>query len=223
MTNLSEHEVQRRQALQELISLGIEPYPAETFEVNNLSKNILTNYSDSVQDERWKHISIAGRLMSKRIMGSASFAVLQDSEGKIQLYISRDELCPGDDKSLYNAVFKKLLDLGDFIGVTGYVFITKSGEISIHVRTMKLLSKALKPLPFVKEKEGQIYDEVTDPELRYRQRYVDLNINRKSKETFIIRSKLQQTMRIFFVGKRISRSRDAGIATHIWRCCGQAF
>ncbi|MBA2423624.1 MAG: lysine--tRNA ligase [Chitinophagales bacterium] len=201
MTNLSEHEVQRRQALQELISLGIEPYPAETFEVNNLSKNILTNYSDSVQDERWKHISIAGRLMSKRIMGSASFAVLQDSEGKIQLYISRDELCPGDDKSLYNAVFKKLLDLGDFIGVTGYVFITKSGEISIHVRTMKLLSKALKPLPFVKEKEGQIYDEVTDPELRYRQRYVDLNIDRKSKETFIIRSKLQQTMRIFLLEK----------------------
>ncbi len=201
MANLSEHEIQRRESLEELISLGIDPYPAESFEVNTTSKNILQHYSESIDDDGWKQVSIAGRLMSKRIMGNASFAVLQDSEGRIQLYISRDELCPGEDKSYYNSVFKKLLDLGDFIGVTGYVFITKSGEISIHVRTLKLLSKALKPLPVVKEKEGHIYDQVTDPELRYRQRYVDLNINRKSKEAFIIRSKLQQIMRNFLLDK----------------------
>src|SRR4030095_6297388 len=201
MSHLSEHEIQRRQAMKELISLGIEPYPAEGFEINNTSENILSNYNRDPQAAEWKDVAIAGRLMSKRVMGSASFAVLQDSIGKIQLYVNRDELCPGEDKTFYNIVFKKLLDLGDFIGLNGYVFVTKTGEISIHVKSMKLLSKALKPLPVVKEKEGQVFDEVTDPELRYRQRYVDLNINPHSKEVFILRSKLIQSMRNFLLEK----------------------
>ncbi len=199
--HLSEHEIQRRQALEELVSMGIDPYPAESFAVNNTSANILTNYSNNTDAAEWKEVSIAGRLTGKRIMGSASFAVLQDAVGKIQLYVSRDELCPGDDKTLYNTVFKKLLDLGDFIGVTGYVFITKTGETSIHVKSMKLLSKALRPLPVVKEKEGHLFDEVTDPELRYRQRYVDLNVNARSKEIFVMRSRLLQTMRNFLLEK----------------------
>lgn len=152
MTHFSEHEIQRRQALEELVSLGIDPFPAEGFPVNNSSANILGNYLNSTDAAAWKEISIAGRLVSKRIMGSASFAVLQDAAGKIQLYVSRDELCAGEDKTLYNTVFKKLLDLGDFIGVTGYVFVTKTGETSIHVKSLKLLSKALKPLPVVKRK-----------------------------------------------------------------------
>lgn len=201
MTHLSEHEVLRRQTLEELVSMGIDPYPAEGFEVNNSSDNILANYPDNVDGAEWKQVSIAGRVVSKRIMGSASFAVLQDSKGKIQLYVNRDELCAGEDKSFYNIVFKKLLDLGDFIGITGYVFITKTGETSIHVKTLKLLSKSLKPLPVVKEKEGQLFDEVTDPELRYRQRYVDLNINSRSKEVFVLRSKLLQSMRSFLLEK----------------------
>lgn len=201
MAHLSEHEIQRRQTLEELISMGIDPYPAEGFSVNNSSVNILSNYRDNIEQEQWKEVSLAGRIMSKRIMGSASFAVLQDAVGKIQLYVSRDELCPAEDKSFYNTFFKKLLDLGDFIGVTGYVFITKTGEVSIYVKTLKLLSKSLKPLPVVKEKEGQVFDEVTDPELRYRQRYVDLNINQRSKEVFILRSKLVQSMRQFLVDK----------------------
>lgn len=201
MSHLSEHEVQRRQALEELISLGIDPYPAEDFQVNTTSVSILSGYPAAVDLPAWKQVSIAGRIVSKRIMGNASFAVLQDSVGKIQLYLNRDELCEGDDKSLYNHVFKKLLDLGDFIGVTGYVFVTKTGEISIHVKTMKLLSKALKPLPVVKEKEGQVFDEVTDPELRYRQRYVDLTVNPRSKEVFLQRSKMLQSMRNYLLEK----------------------
>ncbi|MEO6167488.1 MAG: lysine--tRNA ligase [Chitinophagales bacterium] len=201
MAHLSEHEVQRRQALEELISMGVDPFPAEGFPVNNSSSNILENYLNSTDAAEWKEVSIGGRLVSKRIMGSASFAVLQDASGKIQLYISRDELCPEEDKTLYNNIFKKLLDLGDFIGVTGYVFVTKTGETSIHVKSLKLLSKSLKPLPVVKEKEGQVFDEVTDPELRYRQRYVDLNVNPHSKEVFVLRSKLLQTMRNFLLEK----------------------
>ncbi len=201
MTHLSEHEIQRRQALEELISMGIDPYPAEEFPVNNTSSAILGKYLSSTDAPEWKEISIAGRLISKRIMGNASFAVLQDGTGRIQLYINRDELCPGDDKSHYNIVFKKLLDLGDFIGITGYVFVTKTGETSIHVKSLKLLSKALKPLPVVKEKEGQVFDEVTDPELRYRQRYVDLNVNPGSKEVFVLRSKMLQSMRSFLLEK----------------------
>lgn len=193
--HLSEHEIIRRQTLQELIQLGINPYPAETYEVNDYSKNILNQYDKDASQYDGKTVTLAGRVMSKRIMGSASFAVLQDSAGKIQLYINRDELCPGEDKTFYNTVFKKLIDLGDFIGITGYVFRTKTGEISIHVQSLKLLSKALRPLPVVKEKEGEVFDAVTDPELRYRQRYVDLNINPASKEVFIKRTKLVNSMR----------------------------
>ena len=201
MAHLSEHEVQRRQSLEELISMGVDPFPAEGFAVNNSSSNILANYLSTTEAPEWKEISIAGRLVSKRIMGSASFAVLQDAAGKIQLYISRDELCAGEDNTLYNTIFKKLLDLGDFIGITGYVFVTKTGETSIHVKSLKLLGKSLKPLPVVKEKEGQLFDEVTDPELRYRQRYVDLNVNPHSKEIFVLRSKLLQSMRNFLLEK----------------------
>ncbi len=195
MTQLSEHETIRRQSLLELQQLGIDPFPAETFEVNDYSKNILSLYEQDAANYEGKTISIAGRVMSKRIMGSASFAVIQDSAGKIQLYISRDELCPTEDKTFYNTVFKKLIDLGDFVGVTGYIFRTKTGEISLHVQSLKLLSKSLKPLPVVKEKEGEVFDAVTNPELRYRQRYVDLNINPASKEVFVKRSRLVNSIR----------------------------
>jgi lysyl-tRNA synthetase class 2 len=195
MTQLSEHEIIRRQTLQELQQIGINPYPAETFEVNDNSLNIISLFDKNAEAYEGKTISIAGRVMSKRIMGSASFAVVQDSVGKIQIYVSRDELCPGEDKTLYNTVFKKLIDLGDFVGITGYVFRTKTGEISIHVQSLKLLSKSLKPLPVVKEKEGEVFDAVTDPELRYRQRYVDLNINPASKGVFVKRTKLVNSIR----------------------------
>lgn len=181
--------------------MGVEPYPAERFEVNNTSKNILEEFEKNPDSFTGKTISIAGRLMGKREMGKASFCVLQDSASKIQLYVRRDDICPGEDKSLYDVVFKKLLDLGDFIGVTGFVFRTKMGEISIHVQSLRLLSKSLKPLPVVKEKEGEVFDAVTDPELRYRQRYVDLNINPKSKEVFIGRSKIVASMRQFLSEK----------------------
>lgn len=198
---LSEHELLRRQSMDELRKMGVEPYPAERFEVNNTSKNILEEFEKNPDSFTGKTISIAGRLMGKREMGKASFCVLQDSESRIQLYVRRDDICPGEDKSLYDVVFKKLLDLGDFIGVTGFVFRTKMGEISIHVQSLKLLSKSLKPLPVVKEKEGEVFDAVTDPELRYRQRYVDLNINPKSKEVFIGRSKIVASMRQFLSEK----------------------
>ncbi len=201
MVHLSEHETIRRQALSELLNMGINPYPAETFVVNDNSKQIHEIYERDASEYEGKVVSIAGRIMSKRIMGSASFAMLQDGVGKIQLYINRDEIASGEDKTLYNIVFKKLIDLGDFIGVTGYVFRTKTGEISIHVQTLKLLSKALKPLPVVKEKEGEVFDAVTDPELRYRQRYVDLNINPTSKMVFIKRTKLVNSIREYLNNK----------------------
>ncbi|MCY7408707.1 MAG: lysine--tRNA ligase, partial [Chitinophagales bacterium] len=197
--NLSEHEILRRQALQELIEMGIDPYPAEGFEVNGYSKNIIAEFEKDPLPFEGKTFSIAGRIMSKRIMGGASFCSINDSKGKIQVYLKKDELCPGEDKSLYEIVWKKLLDLGDFIGVTGYVFRTKTGEVSIHAQSFKLLSKSLKPLPVVKEKEGEKFDEVTDIELRYRQRYVDLNVNQHSKEIFLQRSKLVETMRQFLL------------------------
>ncbi|MBA3649290.1 MAG: lysine--tRNA ligase [Chitinophagales bacterium] len=193
----SEQELLRRQTLQELINLGIEPYPAEEFKISASAGFIHEEYKKDPENNLLKNISIAGRLMSKRIMGSASFAVLQDATGKIQLYVNRDEICPGEDKTFYNIIFKKLLDLGDILGVTGYVFTTKTGETSVHVKTLVLLSKSLKPLPVVKEKEGHMFDEVTDPELRYRQRYVDLNINAHSRTVFIQRSKIIQSMRNF--------------------------
>lgn len=199
--HLSEHEVLRRQALDELIKLGVNPYPAELFEVNDNSVNIKTEFEKDALHFEGKTISIAGRIMSRRDMGKASFVVIQDAVGKIQLYVKRDDICPGEDKSLYDVICKKLLDLGDFIGVKGFVFRTKMGEISIHVQEIKLLSKALKPLPVVKEKEGEVFDAVNDVELRYRQRYVDLNINPHSKEVFVQRSKLVASMRNFLSSK----------------------
>lgn len=194
---LNELEQQRRDALEKIKALGIEPYPQELYEVNVSTAEILRNYE--ADKLAYKNVSIAGRLMSKRIMGKASFAELQDSSGKIQLYINRDEICPGEDKTLYNDVFKKYLDRGDFIGVTGYVFTTQVGEISIHVKTLKLLSKSLKPLPVVKvDADGNVHDAFSNPELRYRQRYVDLTVNPGVRETFIKRTRLINSMRETF-------------------------
>ena len=194
---LSEQEILRREAMAELRKLGIDPYPPEAFEVNVNAKDIKDNYERDKTS--YKSISFAGRIMSRRIMGSASFAELQDATGRIQAYLNRDEICPGEDKTLYNTVFKKLLDIGDFIGVKGYVFTTKTGEISIHVSEMKILAKSLKPLPIVKrDEEGHIYDGFTDPEMRYRQRYVDLTVNPDFKKIFQNRSKVINTMRNYF-------------------------
>ena len=196
--HLSEQEILRRQTLQTLKEAGINPYPADAFNISNLATDIKNQFNDE-ESEQWKEVSLAGRLMSRRIMGKAAFAELQDSSGRIQIYLNRDELCPGDDKTIYNDLFKKWCDLGDFIGIKGYVFRTQVGEISIHVREFKLLSKSLRPLPFPKTDEaGQVYDAFSDPELRYRQRYVDLVVNPHIKEIFIKRTKLFQAMRQFF-------------------------
>jgi lysyl-tRNA synthetase class 2 len=194
--HLSEQEQLRRQSLEELSKLGIEAYPPEEFVVNTSTTELHTNYPNN--PEAFKAVKIAGRIMSRRIMGAASFTEIQDEKGRIQLYIKRDEICPGEDKSLYNTAFKKLMDIGDIIGVEGYAFVTKMGELSIHVTSLKLLSKALRPLPIVKEKDGKIYDAFSDPEQRYRQRYVDLIVNSNVKETFQQRSKIINTMRDFF-------------------------
>lgn len=196
-TGLSELEVLRRNSLNQLRELGINPYPAEAFEINANAADISANYERD--KTAYKNISMAGRIMSRRIMGSASFVELQDSTGRIQVYLKRDDLCPDEDKTLYNTVFKKLMDLGDFIGVKGYVFTTQTGEISVHVTELTLLSKSLKPLPIVKrDEEGNIYDGFTDPEMRYRQRYVDLTVNPGFKQIFINRSKVINTMRNYF-------------------------
>jgi lysyl-tRNA synthetase class 2 len=195
-TDLSEQEIIRRQALDELRRFGIDPYPAAMFPVNVTTREIITNYKSELVN--YQDVTIAGRLMSKRIMGSASFAEIQDEKGRIQLYLKRDDICPGEDKTWYNTVFKKLLDIGDFIGVKGFVFITQVGEISIHVRELTLLGKSLKPLPIVKEKDGVIYDAVTDPEFRYRQRYVDLVVNPGVREVFISRTKIINSLRELF-------------------------
>jgi lysyl-tRNA synthetase class 2 len=197
--NLSEQEQVRRNSMEELRKLGIDPYPAQMFEVNVTAKGILDNYEKRKLD--YKNISIAGRIMGRRVMGNASFAEIQDATGKIQLYIKRDEICPDEDKSLYNQAFKKHLDIGDIIGVKGYVFTTKVGEISIHVSELVVLCKSLKPLPIVKEKEGAVYDAFTDPEQRYRQRSVDLIVNPEVKEAFIKRSSLINIMRTFLLEK----------------------
>lgn len=201
---LSEQEIIRRQAREQLLQAGIEPYPSATFEVNVSAADIHQNYEKRKTD--YKSISIAGRLMSRRIMGSASFAEIQDATGRIQIYLRRDDICPEEDKSLYNNVFKKMMDIGDIIGIKGYVFTTQVGEISIHVTELKMLSKSLKPLPIVKEttdSEGNktTYDAFTDPELRYRQRYVDLIVNPEVRETFVKRTKLVNSMRGFLADK----------------------
>lgn len=197
---LSEQEILRRQKREELIRMGIEPYPAEEFVVNVTAADIIKNYENNKID--YKNVTIAGRLMGFRIMGSAAFAEMQDSTGRIQLYFRRDDLCPGEDKTLYNTVFKKLLDIGDIIGVQGFVFTTQTGEISIHVQEFKILNKSLRPLPVVKrDEEGNIYDGFTDPELRYRQRYVDLIVNPEVREIFIKRARIITTMRSYFDSK----------------------
>jgi lysyl-tRNA synthetase, class II len=195
MTELSEQEQIRRNSLQEIINLGIDPYPAEGFEVNANIRDILEKFP--ADQALYQDVSLAGRIMNRRIMGAASFAEIQDSTGRIQLYLKRDDICPGEDKTMYNTVFKRLLDIGDIIGVKGYVFITQMGEITIHVREFRLLSKSLRPLPIVKEKDGQVYDAFSDPEQRYRQRYVDLIVNPEIKETFIKRNRLVNSMRGF--------------------------
>ena len=191
---LSEQEIVRRESLQKLRELGINPYPAELFDVNNNSVNIKKNYTEGEETE----VIIAGRLMSRRIMGKASFAEIQDSEGRIQIYVNRDEICEGEDKTMYNTVFKKLLDIGDIIGIKGTVFITKVGEISVKVKELSVLTKSLRPLPLPKvDADGTIHDAFTDPEKRYRQRYVDLVVNPHVKEAFIKRTKLTNSMRDF--------------------------
>ena len=189
---LSEQEIGRRQSLQELRDMGIEPYPAAEFPVNAYSTDIREQFSDDAEP---RQVSVAGRLMGRRVMGKASFAEVQDSKGRMQVYVSRDEICPGEDKDLYNKVFKKLMDIGDFIGVKGYVFRTQTGEISIHAQEITLLSKSLKPLPIVKYKDGVAYDKFDDPELRYRQRYVDLIVNDGVKDTFLQRATVLRTIR----------------------------
>lgn len=188
---LSEQEIVRRQSLQELRDMGIDPYPAAEFPVNAYSDNIKANFKE---DEK-RNVVVAGRLMSRRVMGKASFAEIQDSKGRIQIYITRDDICPDEDKTLYNNVFKRLLDIGDFIGVEGFVFKTQTGEISVHAQSLKLLSKSLKPLPIVKYKDGVAYDKFDDPELRYRQRYVDLVVNDGVKDTFLKRATVLRTLR----------------------------
>ena len=189
---LSEQEIVRRQALQELREMGIDPYPAAEYPTNAFSTDIRESFAD---DAPQREVVIAGRLMSRRVMGKASFAELQDSKGRIQVYVSRDDLCPGEDKDLYNKVFKRLLDIGDFIGVKGFVFRTQTGEISVHAQQLTLLSKSLKPLPIVKYKDGVAYDKFDDPELRYRRRYVDLVVNEGVKDTFLKRATVIRTMR----------------------------
>ena len=193
LIELSEQEIQRRESLQKLRDLGIDPYPAALFPVNSSAKEIKKDFEDG------KHVCIAGRMMSQRVMGKASFAELQDASGRIQIYINRDEICPDEDKTFYNEIFKKLLDLGDFIGVEGKVFKTQVGEISIHVTKLTLLAKALRPLPLPKiDAEGRIHDAFTDAEMRSRQRYVDLVVNPQVKDTFVKRSKTISSMRRFF-------------------------
>ncbi|MBR3015450.1 MAG: lysine--tRNA ligase [Bacteroidaceae bacterium] len=190
---LSEQEIIRIQSLQELRNMGIDPYPAAEFPTNAFSTDIRAEFKDD--DEEKREVVIAGRMMSRRVMGKASFAELQDSKGRIQVYVTRDDICPDENKDLYNVVFKRLLDIGDFIGVKGFVFRTQTGEISVHAQSLTLLSKSLKPLPIVKYKDGVAYDKFEDPELRYRQRYVDLVVNDGVKETFLQRATVIRTMR----------------------------
>ncbi|MBS2209848.1 lysine--tRNA ligase [Carboxylicivirga mesophila] len=193
---LSEQEIIRRKSLEELNKLGINAYPAAEFKTTHLSTEIKQEFDP--EKDNLKEVVIAGRIMSRRIMGKASFAELKDAEGRIQIYLNRDDMCPGEDKTLYNTVFKKLLDIGDIIGVKGFIFQTQMGETTLHVQELTILSKSLKPLPIVKEKDGKVYDAFSDPELRYRQRYVDLIVNEGVKDVFIKRTKLMNSMRQFF-------------------------
>ena len=195
-SELNEQEQNRRDSRRAMQELGIDPYPAEAFEVNITSQQIKEQYDP--EKKNLLDIKIAGRIMTRRIMGAAAFIELQDEKGRIQIYIKRDEICQGEDKTLYNTVFKKLLDIGDIIGIKGFAFITQTGELSIHAKEMKVLSKSLRVLPIVKEKEDQVYDAFADPELRYRMRYVDLIVNPAVRDTFVKRTKIINTMRNFF-------------------------
>ena len=195
LLELSEQEIIRRNSLNELRAMGIEPYPAAEYVTNAFSTDIKQEFKD--EDEP-RMVSIAGRMMSRRVMGKASFIELQDSKGRIQVYITRDDICPEENKEMYNTVFKRLLDLGDFIGIEGFVFRTQMGEISIHAKKLTVLSKSIKPLPIVKYKDGVAYDSFEDPELRYRQRYVDLAVNEGIKDIFIKRTKVYNSMREYF-------------------------
>ena len=196
---LSEQEQLRRKSLEEIKKLGINPYPASKYEITACSKDIKNTYNS--EENNFQNISIAGRIMTRRIMGKASFIELQDSKGKIQVYFNRDEICSGEDKTLYNIVFKKLLDLGDIIGIKGDVFITQTGEITVKAKDYTILTKSVRPLPVVKEKDGKTYDAFSDPEQRYRMRYLDLIVNPQVKETFIKRTKLTNSMREYLNGK----------------------
>ena len=199
---LTEQEIVRRENLQKIIDLGINPFPAEQFEVNATAAVVKKEYDASLPN--FQEVSMAGRIMMKRVMGKASFAELQDSSGRIQIYVSRDEICPGEDKALYNTLFKKLLDIGDYVGIKGFAFLTKTGELTIHVKEFKFLSKSLRPLPIVKTKvneetgETETYDAFTDPEARYRQRYVDLTVNPQFKAIFLKRTQVINSMRSYF-------------------------
>ena len=193
---LSEQEIIRRESLAKLRELGIEPYPAPLYPVNTSTKEILEGYDP--EKGNFNEVCIAGRIMSRRIMGAASFMGLQDADGRIQVYVNRDEICPGEDKTMYNTVFKKLLDIGDVVGIKGFAFITKTGQLSVHAKELTLLSKSLKVLPIVKEADGKVFDAFSDPELRYRQRYVDLIVNPQVKDVFVKRAKIVATMREYF-------------------------
>jgi len=195
-TEYNEQEIIRRESLSAMREIGIEPYPAEAYDVNITTQEIKDKYN--ADEKNLQEISLAGRIMTRRIMGAASFMEIQDETGRIQVYIKRDDICPGEDKAMYNTVFKKLLDIGDIIGIKGYAFITNAGELSVHARELKVLSKSLRVLPIVKEKEGQKYDAFTDPEQRYRMRYVDMIVNPQVRDVFIKRTKIMNTMREFF-------------------------
>ncbi len=195
----SEQEAIRRSSLKELENLNINAYPAEAFEINASTAEIREQFNP--EKNNFQNVSIAGRIMTRRIMGAAAFFELQDEHGRIQVYIKRDDICPGEDKTLYNTVFKKLLDIGDIVGVTGFAFITQTGALSLHAKSLKVLSKSLRVLPIVKEKDGEVYDAFADPELRYRMRYVDLIVNPQVREVFIKRTKLINAMRDFFNAK----------------------
>lgn len=201
LPHLSEQELIRRDKLKSILDMGVDPYPARSYPVSHLAQSIRNEYKAEEHNGKWADVCLAGRIMSIRDMGKACFAVLQDNTGKMQVYLKRDEICPGEDKSVYDKLWKHFIDIGDIIGVRGHVFTTKTGELSIHVREFTLLSKSLKPLPVVKEKEGETFDAVNDPEFKYRQRYADLIINPQVKETFIKRSQLIHTIRDFLNAK----------------------
>ena len=194
--DLNEQELFRRESLAKLRELGIEPYPAPLYPINTSAEQIKAEYD--AEKGNFQDVVIAGRIMSRRIMGAASFGEIQDETGRIQIYVNRDEICPGEDKTMYNTVWKKLLDIGDIVGVKGFAFITKTGQLSAHVKELTLLSKSLRVLPIVKEKDGEVFDAFSDPELKYRQRYVDLIVNPQVRDTFIKRSQIVATMREYF-------------------------